>query len=626
MKTKPQLVVVATKGLADLVRSLLGEYAPRADIRLLDKPLEEAASDAIGLQRAGLLDVAIAAGVTAQRLRQALPAPTVMLKVGGYDILQALARARRLSSRIAIVTRQSLAGELDDIKPLLNLEVVQRHYQDDAEARALFHELHDHGVEVVVGSAQVAWMAEQEGLTGVVIYSEASVRQAFDDALEIARIAGIEEAKRERVGNILYSLVEGVAAVDMQGRIQTLNPAMEKLLGISADWAFQQPLAKVAPGLAVDEVLATGQAAMEQVQTVNGRVLVVNRLPIIEQGEQTGAVLTFQDATLIQRADRKLRSQSRHHQFLARYHFADILGESPTLLAAKSLAELYARADATVLITGESGTGKELFAQSIHNAGRRVRGPFVAINCAAFPESLLESELFGYEEGAFTGGRKGGKPGLFESAHTGTLFLDEIGEMPLSLQTRLLRVLQEREVLRLGSNEPTPVDVRVIAATHRDLRQLVAQQAFRADLFYRLNILNLSLPPLRERPDDIPRLAYALARQVLMKLGAKRDPEPMLAPLMPQLVGYAWLGNVRELENLIERIAVFFDAFGSLDQAMMARLAPELLAAESHPTGRRQGQRAALQAALDACGGDHGKAAAQLGISRTTLWRRLKSE
>ncbi|WP_137936256.1 propionate catabolism operon regulatory protein PrpR [Chitinivorax sp. B] len=624
MNTKTQLVVVATKGLADLVRTLLAEYAPHADIRLLDKPLDEAVPDAVALHRAGLLDVAIAAGVTAQRLRAALPVPAVMIKVGGYDIMQALVRARRLSSKVAIVTRQSLAGEFDDIKPLLNLDVVQLNYHDDTEARALFHELHARGVDVVIGSAQVAWLAEQEGLTGIVIYSEAGIRQAFDDALEIARIAGIEEAKRERVGNILYSLVEGVAAVDMQGCIQALNPAMEKLLGISADWAFQQPLSKVAPGLAVEDVLATGQAAMEQVQTVNGRTLVVNRMPIVERGEQTGAVLTFQDATLIQRADRKLRSQSRHHQFVARYRFDDIVGESDVMKEAKELALLYARSDATVLIAGESGTGKELFAQSIHNAGKRTRAPFVAINCAAFPESLLESELFGYEEGAFTGGRKGGKPGLFESAHTGTIFLDEIGEMPLSLQTRLLRVLQEREVLRLGSNEPTPVDVRVIAATHRDLRQLVAQRDFRADLFFRLNILNLGLPPLRERLGDIPHISRLLATQALAKLGAQRDVDGMLATLLPYLLQYHWLGNVRELENLIERISVFYDEKGQLDETMVFRLAPELQLQTSQGTHTRtDGDR--MLAVLAACGGDHGKTAAQLGVSRTTLWRRLKA-
>jgi propionate catabolism operon transcriptional regulator len=218
-----------------------------------------------------------------------------------------------------------------------------------------------------------------------------------------------------------------------------------------------------------------------------------------------------------------------------------------------SLAEQYAKTDSTVLITGESGTGKELLAQGIHNASRRRGAPFVAINCAAFPETLLESELFGYEEGAFTGSRKGGKPGLLESAHTGTVFFDEIGDMSLPLQTRLLRVLQEREVLHLGSIEPTPIDVRVIAATHRDLRKNIAEGRFREDLFYRLNILRLHLPPLRERKADIPAITRWIIRGLGKRPEALSPADRLLQGLLPYLESYPWPGNIRELENITER-------------------------------------------------------------------------
>lgn len=195
----------------------------------------------------------------------------------------------------------------------------------------------------------------------------------------------------------------------------------------------------------------------------------------------------------------------------AKYHFSDILGHSPAVQKAIRLAQYYSGTDETILIFGESGTGKELFAQSIHNASRRRQSPFVAVNCAAIPDTLIESELFGYEEGAFTGARKGGKQGLFQTADNGTIFLDEIGDIPLSLQSRLLRVLEEREVMPVGSTSVIPIDVRVICATNRNLNEMVRQGTFREDLYYRLKILPLVIPPLRERVEDIPELLHSMA-------------------------------------------------------------------------------------------------------------------
>src|SRR5690606_27162364 len=268
--------------------------------------------------------------------------------------------------------------------------------------------------------------------------------------------------------------------------------------------------------------LRTGQAEVERVQQVNGKTVVVTRMPIVEQGRQTGAVLVCQDPIVIQRLDRSLRSRAQPSSQHARYGLANLVGQSDVLMRVRQRAQVCAQSSATVLIVGESGTGKELLAQGIHNASARQSQPFVAINCAAFPEALLESELFGYVDGAFTGSSRGGKVGLFEAAHTGTIFLDEIGDMPLSLQTRLLRVLQEKEVLRIGATEPTPVDVRVVAATHRNLAQQVLAGAFRQDLYYRLNILVVPLPPLRERKADLPLLARHLADKIAGRLGNRQ--------------------------------------------------------------------------------------------------------
>jgi len=226
-------------------------------------------------------------------------------------------------------------------------------------------------------------------------------------------------------------LTDGVLAVDMAGKVQTINPALARMVGVSIEWAQGRHIGELDPNLELEHVLRTGSAEENRILRLGSHTVLANLMPIFEEGVQTGAVFTCQDTSAVQRADRQIRSSTRLTRFVAKHRLSQIICESAIMRDLIALAERYAQTDSTILINGESGTGKELLAQGIHNASKRRKGPFVAINCAAFPESLLESELFGYEEGAFTGSRKGGKPGLFEMAHTGTIFLDEIGDMPL---------------------------------------------------------------------------------------------------------------------------------------------------------------------------------------------------
>ena len=431
------------------------------------------------------------------------------------------------------------------------------------------------------------------------------------------------------------------------------------------DW---RAVERLALALGVEPAAAVGRALIDltpelrtlrgddgdALATVRGVRYVVHRGPLVDRGVTSGSVLTFQESRAVERLDRALRSQPNTQQFAARYTLDDVVGASAPMARVRDLVRRYAKSDATVLVLGESGTGKEMIAQSLHALSARRSYPFVAINCGAFPEALLESELFGYEDGAFTGARRGGKTGLFEAAHRGTLFLDEIGEMPPSLQSRLLRVLQEREVIRLGSTEPIRIDVRVIAATHRPLLAAVEDGTFRADLYYRLNILNVGLPPLRERPADIPALAAALLVQAARRearladsLRDAGDAARVLDATQSILMRYRWPGNVRELQNVIERIAVELaeeadaddegrtDAGGGMLAPDALRvIAPELFAApadaaaaaDDAPTlqaRRRRAEADEIRAALDACGGDRDRACAMLGISKTTMWRKL---
>ncbi|HEX9400680.1 MAG TPA: propionate catabolism operon regulatory protein PrpR [Anaeromyxobacter sp.] len=636
---KPIVWAFSMSRLNGLLESVVPEFAAVAEIRVFDKGFDEAVETARELVRAGEeVDVFVSAGANGTYLRKHAAVPVALITPTGFDVLRALAMARLLSERVGIVTFGQVPHELAQFKELYGLHIEARAYETLADAEGAVRDLAARGIEVVVGPSAVTDIAERVGLRGVFLHSQSAVREALGRAIEIARVARAEEARRARLDAILAHLDEGVAAVDLDERIEAINPAMARLLGTTPEKAIGRRLSEVAPALALARVLETGQAELEQIARVGSRTLVTNRIPLRAQGVPTGAVVTSTDATAIERVDRSLRSQHRPRRFVATHALGDVVGDSPAIRRARDLAARFARTDATVLVTGASGTGKELFAQGIHLASARRDRPFVAVNCAALPETLLESELFGYEEGAFTGSRRGGKPGLFEAAHTGTIFLDEIGDMPAPLQTRLLRVLQQREVLRLGGNDPTPVDVRVVAATNRELEARVEQGAFREDLYYRLAILRLHLPALVDRREDVPRLAAHLLSAALARHGAAGDrtQERALAAIAPRLAGHAWPGNVRELENVLERVAVLFGAAGDEgpDEDELRAVIPELFAkrprrgadGEGLRGVRRADERAHVLRVLSDSGGNQLEAARRLGIGRTTLWRKLRGE
>jgi propionate catabolism operon transcriptional regulator len=644
----PRIVAVGYKRLNKLLQELAPEVTDRARVDVVDMGFEQAVARIRAMQVNQVVDVVVSAGSNGGYLRQHLDLPVVLVKVGGFDVMRALVSARRLSPHVALVTYDSdddrRRADLAALSELTDWPLVQRRYRTEEEARACVQELAALGMAVLVGPGLVADLAEAAGLQSVFLYSSEAVRQALEDAVEVARTARIEQAKRERLQTVLGQLSDGVIAVDRDDRVLTLNPRMAEWLGVSPEAWQGHRLAEVGPELSAQSVLRSGQPELEHIEQVQGRALIISRTPIHEQGVLTGAVITCQDPIRIQRVDRHIRARSSRQTGERRHAIEQFVGHSPQAHAVREMARQCARSDAAVLITGESGTGKELVAQGIHRASARRDMPFVAVNCGALTETLLESELFGFEDGAFTGARKGGKVGLFEAAHRGSLLLDEIGDMPLSLQTRLLRVLQEREVTRLGATEPTPVNVRVMAATHHHLPDLVAAGRFRLDLFYRLNILGLSLPPLRTRGEDWPEVVQAVMRRTAARLGQPLPDAGIWAQaILTAGQGHDWPGNVRELENIVERVQVHASALGpgqtvAVALAQLTLWAPELSAI---PVGRtpgtsptaaptwRQGladaEHQRIVAALAACGGDRSRAAAQLGMSRTTLWRKLKA-
>ena len=414
---------------------------------------------------------------------------------------------------------------------------------------------------------------------------------------------------------------DAILAIDENGRIQVLNPPAERIMGCRAADSVGQPVEAVLPNTLLPDVLE-GEKQLDQIMQIHQTLCNTNRIPILVDGQRRGVVATFQDVKQLQNSEQKIRLKLHEKGLVAKYAFNDILGDSPAIRSTIQIARSYAASRASVLILGETGTGKELFAQSIHNASDRRDGPFVAINCAAVSNSLLESELFGYEAGSFTGASRGGREGVFELAHGGTLFLDEIGEIPRETQVELLRVLQEKEIRRVGGSRVIPVDVRIIAATNKDLLQETVEGRFREDLYYRLDVLDLKLPPLRERGDDVKILGLHLFRQ----LPGGKDPimQSQFLYLLEQVGPYQWYGNIRELQNFVERANILMRNAGASSVTVSDILRRRAEPAPEPCQETESRDRRAIEAALHNHPGSMADAARSLGCSRQTLWRKMK--
>ncbi|MDD2372762.1 MAG: sigma 54-interacting transcriptional regulator, partial [Syntrophomonadaceae bacterium] len=431
--------------------------------------------------------------------------------------------------------------------------------------------------------------------------------------------------------------------VDKDGIITAMNQTYLDALGLKKSQVVGERILEITPDSQLPEILKTGRIDEADVYPINGKDTIVTRLPIIKDGQIIGAIARslFMDMSGAKILMKKLQETERElniykeevrQGYRATWQFKDLIGNNIQFLRVKSIAEQLSHTESTLLITGESGTGKELFAHAIHNSSNRSLHPFVRINCAALPENLLESELFGYEEGAFTGAMKGGKPGKFELAMGGTIFLDEIGDMPLSMQTKLLSVLQDRMVERVGATKPIYINVRVIAATNRDLEQMVADEKFRQDLYYRLNVVRLNIPPLRERTNDIPILVNALMFKINKRLGTKIN--KISFKTIELMQNYAWPGNVRELENLLERALNLADMncensitikhFPILVEKSSLRDEEDAAYPATLPDAIEQLEKKIIFQALEKTNGNKVQTAKLLGIYTSALYRKLE--
>ena len=531
---------------------------------------------------------------------------------------------------IAFFSYDPMSSDILQMCEMLEVQTKNYIFKSFADCRGCVERALKDGAVFSVGGAWTDPWAKRLGLPHVIVENSVeTILNALESATQLRRVQ-VEEAEKQclfKTQSEMYQAVldfthDAILAIDENGRIQVLNPPAERIMGCRAADSVGQPVEAVLPNTLLPDVLESGEKQLDQIMQIHQTLCNTNRIPILVDGQRRGVVATFQDVKQLQNSEQKIRLKLHEKGLVAKYAFNDILGDSPAIRSTIQIARSYAASRASVLILGETGTGKELFAQSIHNASDRRDGPFVAINCAAVSNSLLESELFGYEAGSFTGASRGGREGVFELAHGGTLFLDEIGEIPRETQVELLRVLQEKEIRRVGGSRVIPVDVRIIAATNKDLLQETVEGRFREDLYYRLDVLDLKLPPLRERGDDVKILGLHLFRQ----LPGGKDPimQSQFLYLLEQVGPYQWCGNIRELQNFVERANILMRNAGASSVTVSDILRRRAEPAPEPCQETESRDRRAIEAALHNHPGSMADAARSLGCSRQTLWRKMK--
>lgn len=628
-------------------------FAEKDEEQLLinTKGLDDSLPEAMEMVRNGV-EIIISRRGTAYLLRENLKVPVISFPHRSFDIINCLKEASTQGNKVLLPVFRHKLGSVDIIEDLLGIELIQKIYEDKQSLKKIIIASQQEGCDVVVGGDVTHKIAMKVGLKFIEIRtSDEDISATIEDAKSIALSARDQKATSQRYRSIIDATSDGIIAVDEKGLITTINANAATILKVSEHEAVANPITQYIEKFPIQDVLNTQKVIVDQLTEVDRERYVFSCQPIVMEDNVIGAVTTLRGISNVMRSEQVVRrSLSKGH--VAKYRLSSLVHESPQMKQTVKIGRQYAETDSTILITGETGTGKEIFVHGIHSLSKRSKQPFVSINCAALPEQLLESELFGYEDGAFTGSRKGGKPGRFELAHKGTIFLDEIDSTPEPVQTRLLRVLQEKEVMRLGGDRILPVDVRIIAAAGRDLSHAVQQKRFRMDLYFRLNVLRLEIPPLRHRQEDIPLLLEFFIR--LFSKRHKLTPVTLAPEYMERLLNYSWPGNVRQLRNFAERL-VMNSSFSNRHE-ILEMLQHELfqfsedlasdeedqppeppIVSEEKSISPFEGdlksllkgqaiprEKEIIEDALRKSRFQKNKAAELLGVSRTTLWRKLK--
>lgn len=617
-----RIALISTSGLiVDRARDVFGRHG--YDYPLIKTVFDNVAKEANTAIAQGAR-VFISRGRSAEILKKDFNLPVVALRFTYYDFVVALQQARQYSDRIAIIGyHASWYHALKQYQDILG-KPLTIYLDSPAQLKDTMESLRRDGIEVIIGGFTALQAAREYGMHAVCIgLEDSSILDSVEEALHLLRLDLQHGAHIAMVNAILNSASEGIISVGPDGTITNANDSAKKLLRRDC---VMDNISRYVVNPQLLEAIHGHLILNRELVEINRVPCAVSTSPIREDSATTEVVVTFQPIKQVHSLDQNIRKKQADSGNVARNRFENIIGQSPVLLSTIKTAKRFARSSGTILIFGDTGTGKEMFAQSIHNYSDRREGPFVAINCAALPQNILESELFGYVKGAFTGANAQGKAGYFETAHTGSIFLDEIGEIPLEMQIKLLRVLQEKELRRIGDQKVFHIDTRVIAASNKDLSKLVAQGKFREDLYYRLAVLELRIPPLRDRESD-PAL---IAEHILRDIAARENhPDKALTPRAKAVLNsLEWRGNVRQLRNVVERAFVMCDA-SQIDDNLLREAAyiHSGSAGQKAPAAGRsmlsEVAKSAIETALKQEHGNRKRAAKRLGISTTTLWRRI---
>ncbi len=549
--------------------------------------------------------------------------PVIHLKVTTPDILQAITIAKKYNKDIVLVISDLDYFDYGAWKDLINANIILERFHTKNEIYGrVYKYLEKRDDVVIVGGGIPCSLARNWGMNNVFINaSKESIYEAINYAKNMIENLYEQKYNNEVLKIILDGVHDAVIAVNYEGKIRLYNERAKELLKKDRQDVINKELLDVFPELDfIMDVLESKMDKNNEIRSLKNITITANTSIFRVDENIEGVLCSFQDISKLQSLEKKIRHELNKKGHVAKYIFEDVVAFDPIMKDVVEKAKRIGESDNTVMIYGESGTGKEIIAQSIHNISKRKKEAFVAINCAAISENLLESELFGYEEGAFTGAIKGGKPGLFELAHGGTIFLDEINSVSPNLQGKLLRVLEERETMRIGSDYVIPLDIRIVAATNEELKMMVEEGRFRRDLFYRLNILELHIPPLRERKKDI----IPLFKHYLKELSNETDLDKISKDVEAKLLNYQWPGNARELRNIVQRYVIFKEI--DLDKREIIDNNTE----DAHKTiDLKEINRYVEEKVIDMLssqGMTKTEIAKMLGISRTALWKKIKSQ
>lgn len=629
-----KICCITYKYLDDLVRQAIGKIDDsEIEISIVEGLRGEILEEVQNRITDGA-EILLAGGANAMIAEKHFSLPVLNYKISDFDYLTAIHNGYEMGQSVAIVTYQTgISSKLIKYLESQNLPVQNIIYEDSQEMET---EINQSGADVIIGASHAIEIGQKCKKKTVLIYPGVqSIIETIHDSKILAQEIRKIKKQNQYANTILRYTTNGVFLIDADKKIIDYNGAVEEILGVDSHSLKHRPIDTILenwcePSFLDDDIKEKSYILHIGSQEVLEKVIKTGTNPLVFEGAVI-IILKLNDVIRAQLEHAwKEREERRHKGFEARKYFSDIIGDSYVIKSSLADARVFARSDASVLIYGETGVGKELFAQGIHNGSLRADGPFIAVNCGALTETLLEAELFGYEGGAFTGSRKGGKKGLFELAEGGTIFLDEIGEISPLMQTRLLRVLQEHEIMKVGGERIIPINVRIIAATNRDLEKM-PQELFRKDLLYRLNVLELHIPPLREREKDVEFLfEYFFRHRSSVKLSCLEIPVDVR-----ELISlYSWPGNIREMQNVCERFCLYLEQTVKLTPAVLNRCMVKAIGEEKiiqsilmkYQYDGAQISRELVLELKNRLSYSRERIAQVLGSSRTTIWRILKNE